>query len=54
MAKFISLYSGSKGNAGVVVSESGTAILLDCGVSLAKLKRALAAVDMCPAPTPLP
>ena len=48
MAKFISLYSGSKGNAGVVVSQSGTAVLLDCGVSLAKLKRALAAVDMRP------
>ena len=48
MAKFISLYSGSKGNAGVVVSPGGTAILVDCGVSLAKLKRGLATAGMTP------
>lgn len=48
MAKFISLYSGSKGNAGVILSRGGTALLLDCGVSFAKLKRGLAAVGLTP------
>lgn len=48
MAKFISLYSGSKGNANVILSRSGTALLLDCGVSLAKLRRGLAAVGLTP------
>lgn len=46
MAKFISLYSGSKGNAGVVLSDSGTALLLDCGVSYTKLKTALTAAGL--------
>jgi len=44
--KFISLYSGSKGNASVIVSDSGTAVLLDCGISFLKLKKALAAAGV--------
>ena len=48
MATFISLYSGSKGNAGVVLSDSGTALLLDCGVSLRRLTGALTAVGLSP------
>lgn len=40
--KFVSFYSGSKGNASAVVSNSGTAVLLDCGVSFRKLRAALA------------
>ena len=46
MAKFISLYSGSKGNASVILSDTGDALLLDCGVSFSKLKKALAAADV--------
>ncbi|MBR5782971.1 MAG: MBL fold metallo-hydrolase [Clostridia bacterium] len=46
--KFISLYSGSKGNASVILSDSGTALLLDCGVSFLKIKKALAAADVDP------
>ncbi len=44
--KFISLYSGSKGNASVIVSDGGTAVLLDCGVSFTKLKKAMECADV--------
>jgi len=46
VAKFISLYSGSKGNACVVLSESGEGVLLDCGVSFTKLKAGLDAAGV--------
>ncbi len=48
MAKFISLYSGSKGNAAVILSKSGTALLLDCGISFTRLKAGLAQVGLTP------
>ena len=46
--KFISLYSGSKGNAGLILSENGTALLLDCGISLTRLKKGLAQFNLSP------
>lgn len=44
--KFISLYSGSKGNASLIVADSGEALLLDCGVSFTKIKKAMEAVGV--------
>ena len=46
--KFISLYSGSKGNASLVVSDRGDAVLLDCGVSFTKLKKAMESAGVLP------
>ena len=46
MPKFISLYSGSKGNASVIMSDSGNAVLLDCGVSFTRIKKALDAAGV--------
>ena len=46
MAKFISLYSGSKGNASLIVSDRSNAVLLDCGVSFTKLRAAMAAAGV--------
>ena len=46
--KFISLYSGSKGNASVILSDSGTAVLLDCGVSFTKIKKAMSVAGIAP------
>lgn len=46
MARFISLYSGSKGNASVILSDSGEGVLLDCGVAFSKLREGLAAADV--------
>lgn len=44
--KFISLYSGSKGNASLIVAESGQALLLDCGVSFTKIKKGMEAAGI--------
>lgn len=43
--KFISLISGSSGNA-TLISDGGTNILVDCGMSGKKLSESLAAIDM--------
>ena len=44
--KFISLYSGSKGNASLIVADSGQALLLDCGVSFTKIKKGMEAAGV--------
>ena len=44
--KFISLYSGSKGNASLIVADSGEALLLDCGVSFLKIRKGMEAVGV--------
>lgn len=44
--KFISLFSGSKGNASLIVADNGEALLLDCGVSFLKIKKAVQAVGV--------
>ena len=44
--KFISLYSGSKGNASLIVADNGQALLLDCGVSFLKIKKGMEAVGV--------
>lgn len=47
MNRFISLISGSSGNA-TFVSDGKTNLLIDCGMSGAKLKEALHAIDFAP------
>lgn len=44
--KFISLFSGSKGNASLIVADSGEALLLDCGVSFSKIKKGMQAAGV--------
>lgn len=46
MAKFINLYSGSSGNASVIINSLGEAVLLDCGVSWRRITTALAAIGI--------
>ncbi len=46
--KFISLFSGSKGNASLIVNNSGEALLLDCGVSFSKIKKAVQTAGVSP------
>ena len=50
MATFVSLISGSSGNA-TFVSDGKTNLLIDCGMSGAKLKESLHAIDVMPALT---
>ena len=47
MATFVSLISGSSGNA-TFVSDGKTNLLIDCGMSGAKLKESLHAIDVMP------
>ena len=47
MHKFISLISGSSGNA-TFISDGRTNLLIDCGMSGAKLKESLHAIDIMP------
>lgn len=47
MAEFISLISGSSGNA-ALLTDGRTNILIDCGMSGARLKESLRSVDMTP------
>lgn len=47
MTTFVSLISGSSGNA-TFISDGNTNLLIDCGMSGAKLKEALAAIDVMP------
>lgn len=47
MNRFVSLISGSSGNA-TFISDGKTNILIDCGMSGAKLKEALHAIDVLP------
>ena len=47
MATFVSLISGSSGNA-TFVSDGKTNLLIDCGMSGAKLKESLHAIDIMP------
>ena len=47
MTTFVSLISGSSGNASLI-SDGRTRLLIDCGMSGIKLKEALAAIDLQP------
>ncbi len=46
MARFINLYSGSSGNASVIINSDGEAVLLDCGVSWRRITTALGALGI--------
>lgn len=48
MARFISFYSGSKGNVSAIVADNGDTVLLDCGVSFKKIKTGLESAGIPP------
>lgn len=48
MSKFCSLVSGSSGNA-LYLEHKDTKILIDCGISCARICEALKSIDVCPA-----